>query len=61
MGDVDFAPWLTSPAPAGACRGSLDPMTVDDCKKGGWRGYGFRNQGQCIRFVNTGKDDRIGE
>jgi hypothetical protein len=28
----------------------------DDCKKGGWRDLGFRNQGQCIRFVNTGAD-----
>jgi len=28
------------------------------CKKGGWEDFGFRNQGQCIRFVNTGKDSR---
>lgn len=28
------------------------------CKKGGWQDYGFKNQGQCIRFVNTGKDSR---
>jgi hypothetical protein len=30
----------------------------DQCKDGGWREAGFRNQGQCIRFVNTGKDSR---
>jgi len=31
------------------------PTTKADCKKGGWVQFGFRNQGQCIRFVNTGK------
>jgi hypothetical protein len=30
----------------------------DQCKNGGWEAAGFRNQGQCIRFVNTGKDSR---
>jgi hypothetical protein len=38
-----------------------DPQTTKDCKKGGWREYGFRNQGQCIRFVRTGMDSRTGE
>lgn len=37
------------------------PTTKEDCKDGGWQvlvddnGDGFRNQGQCIQFVNTGK------
>jgi predicted extracellular nuclease len=37
------------------------PETKDDCKKGGWKdltradGTPFKNQGQCIRYVNTGK------
>jgi hypothetical protein len=35
-----------------------DAQTKDDCKDGGWEDFGFRNQGQCIRFVNTGKDSR---
>ena len=35
-----------------------DARTADDCRDGGWADYGFRNQGQCIRFVNTGKDSR---
>ncbi len=35
-----------------------DPMTIGECKKGGWEAFGFRNQGQCVRFVNTGKDSR---
>jgi hypothetical protein len=35
-----------------------NPTTKDDCKDGGWENYGFKNQGQCIRFVETGKDSR---
>ena len=27
------------------------PQTKDDCKKGGWAGYGFSNQGQCIKSI----------
>lgn len=34
------------------------PETKADCKQGGFADYGFRNQGQCIRYVNTGKDSR---
>ena len=40
---------------AGKCK---DPQTKDDCKKGGWEQYGFKNQGQCVRFIETGKDSR---
>ena len=36
-----------------------DPANKDECKNGGWEAFGFRNQGQCIRFVNTGKDSRV--
>ena len=36
----------------------LDPVTKDDCKNGGWEQYGFKNQGQCVRFIETGKDSR---
>lgn len=36
----------------------LDPATKTDCMNGGWEDFGFSNQGQCIRFVNTGKDSR---
>ena len=46
---VDFV--LEAEAPA-------DPDTREDCMRGGWQDYGFRNQGQCIRFVNTGMDRR---
>lgn len=34
------------------------PETKSDCKGGGWDDYHFRNQGQCIRYVETGKDSR---
>ena len=38
-----------------------DPQSHEDCKDGGWEDYGFRNQGQCIRFVNTGEDSRTAD
>ena len=34
------------------------PTSKDECKNGGWEDFGFSNQGQCIRFVNTGQDSR---
>ena len=36
----------------------LDPASRMDCMDGGWEEFGFRNQGQCIRYVNTGQDSR---
>lgn len=36
----------------------VDPVTIDECKKGGWANFGFRNQGLCIRLVETGLDAR---
>ena len=31
------------------------PTNADQCKKGGWRAYGvFKNQGDCVSFVQTG-------
>jgi hypothetical protein len=43
---------------ATACILINDPLTKDDCKKGGWEVYGFKNQGQCVRFIETGIDSR---
>jgi hypothetical protein len=31
------------------------PTNIAQCKNGGWKTYGFKNQGQCVSFVNTGK------
>ena len=38
--------------------GDAIPRSQGDCKDGGWERYGFKNQGQCVRFVETGKDSR---
>jgi len=35
-----------------------NPETREDCKKSGWEAFDFQNQGQCVRFVNTGQDSR---
>lgn len=35
-----------------------DPQNKDQCKNGGWESFGFSNQGECIKFVNTGRDSR---
>ncbi|MGZ5008333.1 MAG: DUF7453 family protein [Methylobacter sp.] len=29
--------------------------TQNQCRKSYWKNYGFKNQGQCIQYVNTGK------
>ena len=34
------------------------PVSKDDCRDGGWVAFGFVNQGQCVRMVETGKDSR---
>ena len=34
---------------------SLAPLTMDDCKSGGWQEFGvFKNQGDCVSYVATG-------
>jgi hypothetical protein len=38
--------------------GDPNPANKDDCMDGGWQEFGFRNQGLCIQFVNTGQDSR---
>lgn len=37
---------------------TADPEVKVDCMEDGWVEFGFRNQGQCIRFVETEKDSR---
>lgn len=47
--------------PAAQFTAANPPLAKDDCKNGGWQsltnasGEPFRNQGQCIQYVNTGK------
>lgn len=38
--------------------GPGNPAGKDSCRNGGWQAFGFANQGQCVRFVETGKDSR---
>jgi hypothetical protein len=35
-----------------------DARSQGDCKDGGWASFGFKNQGQCVRFVQNGQDSR---
>ena len=34
------------------------PRTQDDCAAKKWQQYKFRNQGQCLKFVDKGIDTR---
>lgn len=66
-GVVDFTPFRTSPVPDADNDGILDPCdsqigpptNKDQCKNGGWQNFNFphtfKNQGDCIQYVNTGK------
>lgn len=51
QGIGELAIRLTATAPR-------DPSTIQDCFQGGWEAFGFKNQGQCVRFVKTGEDSR---
>ncbi|MHB1193643.1 MAG: DNRLRE domain-containing protein [Longimicrobiales bacterium] len=35
-----------------------DPTSKAQCMNGGWAAFHFKNQGQCVRFIETGKDSR---
>lgn len=37
------------------------PTSTDQCKNGGWVVFAFQNQGQCVRYAETGKDSRLGQ
>ena len=34
------------------------PASKEECKHGGWQRFGFKNQGQCIAFVNHAPQTR---
>ncbi|MGK2963365.1 MAG: hypothetical protein ACSLFK_14680 [Gemmatimonadaceae bacterium] len=36
----------------------IEPVEKDECLKGGWANFSFKNQGQCVRFIETGVDSR---
>lgn len=58
---VNYQPWLVAPAPDGQCIGGNVPSSSNQCKNGGWQtsvradGSTFKNQGDCIQYVNTGR------
>jgi hypothetical protein len=57
IGDVcDSTPFPPPPPPPPP---PSEPTTKDECKNGGWASFTapreFKNQGDCIQFVNTGK------
>ena len=59
-GVVDYVPFLTSPAGTPCAPPPVGPPTnKDQCKDGGWQAFNtprpFKNQGDCIQYVNTGK------
>jgi Regulator of chromosome condensation (RCC1) repeat len=33
----------------------LGPTSTDDCENGGYKDFGFKNQGQCIKAVNRAR------
>jgi streptogramin lyase len=41
-------PWVIVPMPA-------NPTVKPECKEDGWQTFDFKNQGDCVQFVNTGK------
>ncbi len=59
-GVVDYTPFLTSDAGTPCAPPAVGPpANKDQCKNDGWRAFNvprkFKNQGDCIQFVNTGK------
>jgi len=57
-GPVNFTSWLKTAATVGCFSVATNK---DQCKDGGWQtrlranGTSFKNQGDCIQYVNTGK------
>lgn len=58
---VTFQPWLVSANLNGPCIGGKVVTNKDQCMNNGWKthvradGSTFKNQGDCIQYVNTGK------
>ena len=43
----------TSSSTTSTTRAPNAPTDKEQCKHGGWRQFGFRNQGQCVSFVTS--------
>jgi hypothetical protein len=59
IGGPSPTPTATPPPTATATSPGGGPTSKEQCKNGGWRTFTvprtFKNQGDCIQFVNTGK------
>jgi hypothetical protein len=55
---VDYGTGDPEPDPDPDPDDPTDPTEKADCLNGGWEAFGFANQGQCVRFVETGGDSR---
>jgi len=53
-GDTTYDFEQTLPPPPGP----TNPTNKDQCMKDGWKAFGFKNQGLCVQYINTGKDSR---
>ena len=59
-GVVAFSPFLTSKTGTPCAPPPIGPPTnANQCKNDGWKTFNtprtFKNQGDCIQYVNTGK------
>ncbi len=58
-GVVKYSPFLTSLSSCAPVPQIGPPTNKDQCKKDGWMNFNvprkFKNQGDCIQYVNTGK------
>jgi hypothetical protein len=58
--NVIYSPWRIAPPVGGAC-GGVEATSANQCKNNGWKtvlrsdGTSFKNQGDCMQYVNTGK------
>jgi hypothetical protein len=56
---VKYSPFLTTLSSCAPVPQIGPPTNKDQCKNGGWQTFNtprtFKNQGDCIQFVNTGK------
>lgn len=58
-GSVDYTPFLISLSPCAPVPQVGPPTDKEQCKNDGWQSFNvprtFKNQGDCIQFINTGK------
>ena len=56
---VNYSPFRSAPSPCAPVPQIGPPTNKDQCKNDGWKNFNtprtFKNQGDCIQYVNTGK------